>query len=187
MGQGGRGGALGERSAPVYAQSQPRPVQGPVAGEPANRLRQPARGAIAYDKRPANPGREAHRGREACRGGFETRPCATGSLRERDQLLNRSSHGYARINLTDRECRTRAGLRGTPKNASAFFGDPGPAPTRTTSVVPLCGLGLGYGLLICDCPAPARGNWRGAPKSAVADLGIVMGVDACEQLAILPK
>jgi hypothetical protein len=46
--------------------------------------------------------------------------------------------------------------------------------------VPLCGLGLGYGLLICDCPAPARGNWRGAPKSAVADLGIVMGVDACE-------
>src|ERR1700736_138899 len=31
----------------------------------------PGRGrAIAYDKRPANAGREAHRGREACRGGF---------------------------------------------------------------------------------------------------------------------
>src|ERR1700730_11879175 len=31
----------------------------------------PGRGrAIAYDKRPANPGREAHRGGEACRGGF---------------------------------------------------------------------------------------------------------------------
>src|SRR6202022_126093 len=43
----------------------------------------PGRGrAIAYDKRPANPGREAQRGREACRGGFETRPCATGSPRE---------------------------------------------------------------------------------------------------------
>jgi hypothetical protein len=26
--------------------------------------------AIAHDKRPANPGREAHRGRETCRGGF---------------------------------------------------------------------------------------------------------------------
>ena len=43
-------------------------------------------------------------------------------------------------------------MRGTPKNASAFFGDPGPAPTRTTSVVPLRGLGLGYGLVICDSP-----------------------------------
>src|SRR5260370_42395214 len=30
-------------------------------------------GAIAYDKRPANPGREAHRGREACMGGLLTR------------------------------------------------------------------------------------------------------------------
>src|SRR3984893_11522972 len=50
--------------------------------------------AIAYDKPPANPGREAHRGREACRGGFETRPY--------------------KINLTHRECRTRAGMRSVP-------------------------------------------------------------------------
>src|ERR1700730_5918810 len=55
MGQGGRGGPLGERSAPVYAQSQPRPVQGPVAGEPANRLRRARAGQSRMTSVPQTP------------------------------------------------------------------------------------------------------------------------------------
>src|ERR1700724_1729938 len=63
------------------------------------------------------------------------------------------------------------GFAGHPKNASAFFGDPGPAPTRTTSVVPFRGLGLGYGFLIYDGPAFAgEGLRHEAPAAILIDV-----------------
>src|ERR1700738_1305773 len=50
------------------------------------------------------------------------------------------------------------GFAGPPqKSLRGFCADPGPAPTRTTSVVSLCSLGFGYGLVICDRPAGIPG------------------------------
>src|SRR6202030_94494 len=118
---------------------------------------------------PQTPDGKHIAGREACRGGFKPALVPRGSLREncRHQLLSRSSYGSARINLIHRECQTRAGWRGTPKNASAFFGDPGLASTRTTSVVPLRGLGLGDGLLKSHLDARVGGEF--APSRRVND------------------